>query len=125
MLRADNFNEEMLRMSDGAEIQLAVYGSLAPGRVNHNQLASLNGRWVKGTVRGRLADRGWGAALGFHGLVLDPEADEIAVDLFISPDLPRHWARLDIFEGPGYRREKSLISTAEGKVEAFIYVLAD
>ena len=37
-----------------------------PARINQpplDQLAGLKGRWQKGTVRGRLVDAGWGAAL--------------------------------------------------------------
>ena len=48
---------------------LAVYGSLAPGRPNAHQLAALDGRWLPGTVRGRLVDSGWGVALGYLGRV--------------------------------------------------------
>lgn len=107
-----------------AATRLATYGTLAPGRVNHHQLAGLAGRWLKGTVRGRRVVAGWGADMGFPGLVLDPEGDVVAVHLFESPDLPAHWARLDAFEGPGYRRTEVAVSTALGDLDAFIYALA-
>ena len=55
-------------------------------------------------MRGRLFESGWGAALGFPGLVLDEHGDAVEVQLFESPDLPAHWQRLDAFEGPGYQR---------------------
>jgi gamma-glutamylcyclotransferase (GGCT)/AIG2-like uncharacterized protein YtfP len=44
------------------------------------------------------------AALGFPGLVLDPQAPAVDVHLFTSPDPPEHWSRLDAFEGDGYQR---------------------
>jgi len=108
----------------GADIRLAVYGSLAPGRANHHQLAELPGRWRRGAVRGRLVDAGWGSALGFPGLILDPSAPPIEVQIFESPELPAHWARLDEFEGPDYRRVVTRVATADGDVGACVYVLA-
>lgn len=110
---------------DGADRRLATYGTLAPGRVNHARVAELRGRWLRGTVRGRLVEAGWGAALGFPGLILDPAGARIDVHLLLSPDLPDHWSRLDAFEGPGYRRVTARISTAEGELDACIYVIAE
>lgn len=107
-----------------ADQRLATYGTLAPGRVNHHQLAGLAGYWRRGTVRGRLVDAGWGAALGYPGLVLDPQAAAVEVHLFESPDLPGHWPRLDAFEGPGYRRVTTRVRTADGEQDAWIYVIA-
>src|SRR5262245_8748957 len=56
----------------GALRRLAVYGTLAPGRSNHDQLSALPGRWLDGHVLGALYEDGWGAALGYPGLTLDP-----------------------------------------------------
>ena len=106
-----------------ADIRLATYGTLAPGRVNHQRLAGLRGRWQKGTVRGRLVDAGWGAALGYPGLVLDPLGALVEVDLFELADLPDHWPRLDAFEGTGYRRVLTPVRTADGDLDAWIYVI--
>jgi gamma-glutamylcyclotransferase (GGCT)/AIG2-like uncharacterized protein YtfP len=107
------------------ETRLATYGTLGPGRPNHAQLAGLSGRWLAGHVRGSLAQAGWGAELGYPGLVLDPEGPLVEVDVFESPELPDHWHRLDAFEGPGYRRIAVDVSTAEGLLRASIYVLAE
>jgi gamma-glutamylcyclotransferase (GGCT)/AIG2-like uncharacterized protein YtfP len=104
--------------------RLAIYGTLAPGRANHHQLAALKGKWQQGTVRGRLVDAGWGAALGSPGLNLDPEGPVVEVYLFESADLPDHWPRLDAFEGPGYERVMTRVQTADGEVDAWIYVIA-
>ena len=109
---------------DQADTRLATYGSLAPGRVNHGQLAALNGRWQRGTVQGKLVDAGWGASLGFPGLILDPSGPVVDVYLFESLDLPDHWARLDEFEGPGYRRVVTPVRTTEGDLDAYIYVVS-
>lgn len=111
--------------SGAADTRLAVYGSLAPGRVNHGQISALAGSWRQGTVRGFLHPAGWGAALGFPGLVLDPAGPEVAVDVFESAELPEHWARLDEFEGPGYRRAVASVQFADGVLPACIYVLAE
>ncbi len=107
-----------------ADTRLATYGTLAPGRANHRQLAGLKGRWQQGTVRGRLVDAGWGAALGYPGLVLDPLGPAVGVHLFESPELPDHWSRLDGFEGAGYRRVVTRVRTAGGELDAWIYVVA-
>lgn len=106
-------------------MRLVVYGTLAPGRPNHHQLASLNGRWLPARVNGKLTDQGWGAAFGFPGMVLDPAAPSVEVQLFESSDLPSHWKRLDEFEGAAYRRVVTKVDTADGEVEANIYEIAD
>ena len=47
--------EEHLSERFSAQCRLAVYGSLAPGRSNHDQLQNLRGDWHSGcTVRGEL-----------------------------------------------------------------------
>jgi gamma-glutamylcyclotransferase (GGCT)/AIG2-like uncharacterized protein YtfP len=102
---------------------LATYGTLRPGQANHDQLAGLCGDWIRGTVRGIRYDEGGGAAQGYPGLVLDPGAGWVEVELFRSADLTGHWDRLDAFEGEGYVRAVTEALTAEGPVEAFVYVL--
>ena len=114
----------MSDMNSPADRRLATYGSLAPGRVNHQQLAGLDGHWRQGTVRGTLVDAGWGASLGFPGLILGPEGPLVEVYLFESSELRNHWPRLDAFEGTGYRRVVARVSTTDGDVDAWIYVIA-
>jgi gamma-glutamylcyclotransferase (GGCT)/AIG2-like uncharacterized protein YtfP len=114
-----------MALSQGtADLCLATYGSLAPGRINHSKLAGLQGCWRLGTVRGRLIASGWGAKLGYPGLVLDPQGSPVEVHLFESSDLPGHLLRLDEFEGAGYRRVVTQVQTADSQVDAWIYVLA-
>lgn len=107
------------------DTRLAVYGTLRPGQMNHHQLSSLAGTWERGTVRGKLFASGWGAALGFPGLILDPLGAVVNVELLESADLPQHWERLDEFEGSGYRRVVAMVKTEHGELSAWIYVLAD
>jgi len=107
-----------------AATRLASYGSLAPGRVNHHQLALLKGSWQQGTVRGKLIDAGWGSALGFPGLILDSSGPPVEVYVFESLDLPAHWRRLDEFEGPAYQRVLTQVRTADGDLSAYIYEIA-
>lgn len=109
----------------GIDHRLATYGTLAPGRAHHHQLASLSGTWTTGTIRGRLIETGWGAALGYPALVLDEDGEAIEVHLFTAAELPAHWERLDAFEGAEYRRGEVMVETAEGRVAAWIYMAAE
>jgi gamma-glutamylcyclotransferase (GGCT)/AIG2-like uncharacterized protein YtfP len=109
----------------GPSVRLATYGTLAPGRQNHEQLSRLSGRWLDGYVRGELVEGGWGARLGYPGLVLNPGGEPIEVVVSESCDLVHHWDRLDAFEGEGYRRVAVDVSTAEGVLSASIYVLSE
>jgi len=100
----------------------ATYGTLAPGRPNYHQLAELKGRWLKGTVRGHLVERGWGAAMGYPALVPAADGEVVEVHLLLSPDLPKHWDRLDAFEGEEYQRTRISVTTDEGVFDAWIYL---
>jgi gamma-glutamylcyclotransferase (GGCT)/AIG2-like uncharacterized protein YtfP len=83
------FVDETADLSGAPDTRLAIYGTLAPGRVNHHQISALSGKWQRGMVKGKLFSSGWGAALGFPGLILDPLGPSVDVDLFESADLPR------------------------------------
>lgn len=107
-----------------ARQRLAIYGTLAPGQVNHHHVADLKGRWRAGRVYGRLLAEGWGAQHGCPGVILDPAGDAVAVQVLESADLPEHWDRLDAFEGPGYRRVVVSVRLDDGEtIEASIYEL--
>jgi gamma-glutamylcyclotransferase (GGCT)/AIG2-like uncharacterized protein YtfP len=106
------------------DIRLSVYGTLAPGKPNHHQLDGMAGDWADGIVRGRLINEGWAAAGGYPALVLDPIAGNVEVQVFTSPDLPAHWARLDAFEGEDYRRVAVAVAIGDALVEAWVYVAA-
>ena len=88
-----------------ADQRLAVYGSLAPGRENEAQLRDLSGDWIDGChVTGDLVDSGWGKQIGYPALRWSFAGAAVPIQLFVSRDLPRHWARLDEFEGADYLR---------------------
>jgi len=106
-------------------IHLFVYGSLAPGRDNAHMLADVPGQWQAATVSGTLHSQGWGATLGYPGLVLDPHGDEVPGMVFTSDELPAHWQRLDEFEGEGYMRVICSARLSDGsQVKAHVYCLA-
>ena len=88
-----------------ADRHLAVYGSLGPGRANHGQLRELHGTWQSGlAVTGQLVGAGWGNDLGYPALRWIAGGPPVAIQLFCALELPRHWSRLDRFEGPDYVR---------------------
>jgi len=106
--------------------RLFVYGTLAPGRPNEHILADVPGTWEPATVRGRLLQEGWGAAVGYPGIVLSEAGDEVHGFVFSSEELSAHWNRLDEFEGEGYVRVLVPAQLENGGiVEAHIYALAD
>lgn len=95
---------------------LIVYGSLMPGGLNHGLLSDLGGEWRRGWVTGELLDRGWSAAMSYPALRWCPEGAEIPAYIFISPELPAHWRRLDDFEGLEYSRILAPFRGSDGEV---------
>jgi gamma-glutamylcyclotransferase (GGCT)/AIG2-like uncharacterized protein YtfP len=111
------------RYGTSVDQRLAVYGSLAPGAVNHEVVEPIGGRWVPGTVTGRLVHDGWGAALGFPAFYPDRSGQPIPVQLLIADDLPAHLPRLDAFEGDDYAR-MIVPATVDGVlIDVWIYAL--
>ena len=51
--------------------RLFVYGTLGPGRPNEHVLSAIGGTWEEASVNGFLMPRGWGAEMGYPGIVLD------------------------------------------------------
>lgn len=104
--------------------RLFVYGTLAPGRQNEHMLRGVAGVWRPALVRGRLFEHGWGAGLGFPGIVLDDAGPEVHGLVFSSQQLGEHWQRLDDFEGEGYARVLTTAYLDDGEaVSAHVYVL--
>ncbi|MEM7084205.1 MAG: gamma-glutamylcyclotransferase family protein [Pseudomonadota bacterium] len=104
--------------------RLFVYGTLAPGRANHDTLADIEGTWLAATVRGHLLDQGWGAKMGYPGIV--PASDGAVVEGFVlsSSLLHTKWSMLDAFEGDAYRRESVAVTLETGEiVDAYVYAL--
>lgn len=89
-------------------------------------LNEIGGSWEAATVTGVLRQEGWGAALGYPGIELDGQGDEIQGLLFSSEKFAGHWARLDAFEGDSYERLLTAVKLKGNRtVDAFIYALKD
>lgn len=104
--------------------RLFVYGTLAPGRLNHSVLEDIPGYWGTATLKGKLLDEGWGSELGCPGIVPSDEGEEVEGFIFSSDSLSKHWSMLDEYEGAGYKRVPVLVKTESGeKIEAYVYAL--
>lgn len=106
--------------------RFAVYGSLAPGCPNNHHIAHLGGQWIKDfKARGTLTQSGWGAAMGYPGIVLGEQGDDNPVQLLESDKLTAaEWSVLDTFEGQGYVRLLTALSDGNAIKVANIYALA-
>ncbi|MEP1093725.1 MAG: gamma-glutamylcyclotransferase family protein [Cyclobacteriaceae bacterium] len=103
---------------------LFVYGSLAKGRKNAVRLEVIGGDWIPATVRGRLKNQGWGAKMGYPGLIIDDEGDPIEGFVFSSAYLKDYWKALDDFEGSEYGRVRVTAQLDSGQIiETFAYAL--
>jgi gamma-glutamylcyclotransferase (GGCT)/AIG2-like uncharacterized protein YtfP len=104
---------------------LFIYGSLQPGAPNEHVLSAVEGCWKPAFVRGRLVDAGWGAELGYPGLIIENEGQEVHGQLFTSPALDAKLSELDQLEGEEYTRTVLTAVLKDGtQVKAFAYVLA-
>jgi len=104
--------------------RLFVYGTLGPGRPNEHVLAGIGGSWLKATITGTLQQKGWGAEMGYPGIVLDKEGDKVEGFLFTSENLASNWFKLDEFEGEAYERVLTKAKLNDGSfVDAYVYAL--
>ena len=106
--------------------RLFVYGTLGPGRPNEHVLSEIGGTWEEAFVNGYLKPQGWGADMGYPGIVLDENGDEVKGFVFCSDNLHKHWDVLDDFEGVEYERVLTDVKVrGETAVSAYIYVLKE
>lgn len=106
--------------------RLFIYGSLAPNEINGHILKGIGGTWEEATVKGILYEKGWGAQMGFPGIILDNSASKIDGYLFTCENLDKKWDFLDDFEGEEYERVIAEVKLANNKyIDAFIYTLKD
>lgn len=77
---------------------LAVYGTLAPGQPNEHLLKDILGDWNDGEVDGNIIME---EGLPYFEWVL---GSKIAVKIFHSQELPKHFEKIDKFEGRSYAR---------------------
>lgn len=104
--------------------RLFVYGTLAPGGSGHHLLESLPGTWQVGTITGKLYPDGFGLTAGYPVVDIREVRERVPGFLFRSDALEECWARLDAYEGEGYRRARVAVTLADGvQVETFVYVL--
>ncbi|MFZ8200137.1 gamma-glutamylcyclotransferase family protein [Alteromonas portus] len=117
-------NENVASVTPNLE-RLFIYGSLAPHCPNHHIVAHIDGQWQDGTVEGYLIQQGWGAAMGFPGIIIsDPTKPKEAVKgmVLASSQLAKNWAMLDDFEGDQYERVIVPVKLDSGHiVNAYIY----
>ncbi len=97
-LKAENGSlASLLEVKEQVATRLIVYGTLAPGMENSDQLADLQGRWFEARVPGRI-DRNNRYPFFYPGTELCHAL------LFESEALNSRWSDLDRFEGSEYRR---------------------
>ena len=82
--------------------RLFVYGTLGPNRPNEYILKNIGGTFVNASVIGFLYEKGWGAKMGYPGIILDSKGKKVEGFLFSSNKISEHWAELDAFEGEAY-----------------------
>ncbi|KAA3616847.1 MAG: gamma-glutamylcyclotransferase [Calditrichaeota bacterium] len=103
---------------------LFVYGSLGRGEPNEHILNTIGGIWEEAVVKGHLKEKGWGAKIGYPGIVLNDTGANIKGHVFISENLHHHWDELDKFEGKEYKRISTKVLRKSKKTcAAYIYVL--
>lgn len=97
---------------------LIIYGTLAPNRPNHSKIEHIKGKWLKGIVKGKLANEGWGAELGYFGFKHSniDEQENIEAYILFSDELVDNWSYLDEFEGDGYKRILAKYKLDNGEV---------
>ncbi|THB73618.1 MAG: gamma-glutamylcyclotransferase [Desulfobacteraceae bacterium] len=106
--------------------RLFVYGTLGPGCPNEHVLTAIGGTFEEATVKGHLKEQGWGAQMGYPGIVLDDAGDDVKGFIFCSDHLEGNWDKLDAFEGEEYRRVRIRVTTKDHKeVDAYIYMLRE
>ena len=104
--------------------RLFVYGTLGPGRPNEHVMQNIGGTWHAARLRGRLVKAGWGAEMGFPGLVITEDGEDIQGHVFSSGNLAAHWHALDAFEGAEYQRVLATVTLEDGsRIEAYVYAL--
>ena len=104
--------------------KLFIYGSLQPGGPNERVLAAIGGEWEPAVIKGHLVEKGWGASIGYPGIVVDETGNDVHGHVFSSSNLNAKWDYLDEFEGEVYERIVTSVTLRNGEqVQAHVYVL--
>jgi gamma-glutamylcyclotransferase (GGCT)/AIG2-like uncharacterized protein YtfP len=97
--------EDEVEASYQSSHHLVVYGTLAPGLSNHNQIEHIAGTWRDNVyVEGEFVNQGWALEFGYPVIRWKPTGLRVASYLLTSEMLPSYWTDLDHFEGPEYCR---------------------
>lgn len=103
---------------------LFVYGTLDLAGLMLIFLKISGGTWQEGHVGGSLLEKGWGAEMGYPGIVLDDSGHRVPGFLFKSENLHNYWHLLDEFEGSEYERVPVEVTTSNGQtVQSYLYML--
>ena len=102
---------------DRPDERLVIYGTLAPGKPNHNVIADLGGEYHDCAVHGRISE-----VDGFPHFTWAPSDAGLGALLFSSKQLPGKWDELDRFEGDGYKRRLIPATVDSGLSIASIYL---
>ena len=101
-----------------------IYGSLQPGGPNEHVLQAVAGEWEPAVIKGVLVEKGWGASIGYPGLRVCNEGEDVRGYVLSSSSLRSMWDYLDEFEGKEYQRTTATVTlNGGGCVEAYVYVL--
>ena len=104
--------------------KLFIYGTLAPNCPNEHILKPLNGSWQEAFVFGELKEEGWGAGMGFPGILLTNTKKVVKGQIFTSSNLSEHLDMLDKFEGEDYKRVVVQATLEDNSiVQAYIYTI--
>ncbi|HEY7160560.1 MAG TPA: gamma-glutamylcyclotransferase family protein [Acidobacteriota bacterium] len=97
--------EAQLETSYQTSHHLVVYGTLAPGRVNHNIVEHIVGTWRDDVyVEGEFVNSGWAVEFGYPMIRWVACGSQVSSYLLTSEMLPAYWRALDRFEGSEYCR---------------------
>ncbi|WP_338127634.1 gamma-glutamylcyclotransferase family protein [Rosenbergiella epipactidis] len=91
-----------------------MYGTLGPGRPNAYIMENIGGTWLKGSVEGTLEQKGWGAEMGYPGIILDKSGNRVNGFLFSSANLAPNFKIPDDFEGNDYERVPVEVTSEHG-----------
>jgi len=87
-------------------------------------LAAIGGEWEPAVIKGHLVEKGWGASIGYPGIVVDETGNDVHGHVFSSSNLNAKWDYLDEFEGEEYERIATSVTLRNGEqVQAYVYVL--
>lgn len=84
---------------DYPDQKFVVYGTLAPGEINHSIILDIQGHWEDCKIIGEL-DK----SKSIPYFNWNPKGQLIDAKLFSTAELPDCWKRIDRFEGEQYRR---------------------